>query len=158
MKLVLEGIQPNVGGELLYRLESFAFDVIPRPSDAVSSILVNDIELEVDDRGTLLCVTGLCPHPAWQPTDFTPPDARPGRLRATSDSDWVPGISKRLTPPYAWPMFVNRNVGSVCVGHAEARGTAIEFARGCIAVLNSESLVALWLRPTKLPPEHGTSP
>lgn len=158
MKFVLEKAQPNGSGTLVYRPESFAFDVLPRPSNAVGSVLVNDLELEVDHGGTVLCVTGLCPHPGWQPTDFPPPLARPGVLRVSSTSDWVPGISKRLTAPYAWPMSVNRNVGYVCVGNARAHGANLECAPGCIAVVDSETLVALWLRPTQLPPEHDPSP
>ena len=139
------------GFELLYRPADYSFDVVPRPSGAISSVLVNDLELEVNDEGIVLCATGLCPHTGWERTTHGPPDATRRTLRVEASDGWVPGISKRLTSPSAWRMFVNQTAGSVCVGNPEARTEGVEFAPGCVAVLEDKRLVALWLRPKELP-------
>jgi hypothetical protein len=151
MKFVIEEQPWEPISELIYRPEAYAFDAIPRPDSVVSSVLVNDTELEVDERGTVLCVTGLCPHPAWQRTGYEPPQARRLSLRVDANAEWVPGISRRLTGPSALPIFVNPRIGFVCIGDPQQRAEAVEFAPGCIALLNEGNLVALWLRPKELP-------
>jgi len=154
MKFAIDDSVWNRGSELVYRAQEYSFDSDPRPEGCISSVVVNDLELEVDDEGVVICVTGLCPHLAWQRTERAPPPARRHVLRVI-DQEWVPGISKRLTSPGEWPMFVNRSVGYVCVGSPEGRGVGIEFAPGCVAVLQDGQLLALWLRPKGIPPENS---
>jgi hypothetical protein len=71
------------------------------------------------------------------------------------EKEAVPGVSYRFTAPGAWPVWVNRTHGWVCIGESTYSNPviAVEFLRGCIAVLEKESLRAVWLHPEGLPPE-----
>ena len=113
-------------------------------------MVVNDVQLEVDDNGYMLCVSGLCAPAAWQETLVVPPPASRRIVRVEAGA-WVPGVSKRLTKAHEWPVFVNYRVGSVCIGNVDARSEAFEFASGCVAVISGEALLALWLTPRELP-------
>ena len=135
--------------QLVYRQSEHSFQAIPKPNGGITSILVNDLQLEVDDQGTVLYAWGLFPHAEkCDPTTSVPPTARRLRLRFIPDEHWVPGVSSRLnkTP---WSMFANKSEGWVGVGDPNVpyEAQAVEFAPNSIAVLVDNSIVAVWLKP-----------
>jgi hypothetical protein len=150
MKFIIGSTPWNRDFELIYRPEEYSFDSVPRPVDCVSSVLVNDLELELSDEGAVICVTGLCPHPGWQVRHLKSPAAS-RRTLFVAEENWTPGISKRLTGIQEWPMFVDYDAGCICVGKSDLLVGGVEFAPGSIAVLESQKLVAIWLRPRSLP-------
>ena len=136
--------------DLMYRPEEYSFDVEPKPQSGGSSLLVNDLQLEVDDDGRIIYVWGLCPYHAWSEKSLNVPCARSGALMVDIPDDLVPGISIRITRE-RWPVAVDRRSGWVRLGSDEAGDEAIEFAPGSIALLSDGRLVSLWLHPCSLP-------
>jgi len=135
--------------QLVYREAEHSFLAVPKPSGGITSVLVNDLQLEVDDRGTVLYAWGLFPHAEkCIPTTLLPPTTRRLRLRFIPDEDWTPGVSTRLNKQ-PWDVFANRSDGWVAVGTPETppNSEAIEFAPNSIAILDGDSIVAIWLKP-----------
>lgn len=144
----VESGQPP-SGELVYNANEHAFDTALRSEEGEASLLLNDLQLEVDGENRVLFVWGLCPRSIWIATKATTPKARPGRLRVRG-VELIAGTSKRLNPSERWPVMVNERSGWVCVGDPSAAGDAVLFAAGSVAVLDSGALKALWLKPAGL--------
>jgi hypothetical protein len=146
-------------GVLVYRAQDYAFGVEPRPKNADSSLVVNTIELMVDrSNNQILFLEGYCPYQGWKRASLEPPISQRGALRI-SGVELRRGMAEPLNSPGTyWGIQVDTATGWVCVGNARASGMrAIEFARGCVAVLDDGNLVALWLRPNELPSALTTS-
>ena len=135
-----------VSGRLIYRRSERSLDVEPRPEGGITSLLINDVQIEIDENGCLMYVWGLCPHDSWITTTFDPPEAELGRLRYATGS-LVPGVSKRLNAVKRWPVGYDTSSQWLCIGDASVRGETIAFAPDSIAALTAGDLVALWLRP-----------
>lgn len=137
----------------VYRESESSFAIEPPSNEGVSSALVNDLQLEVDEDGVVLYAWGLFPHPStWQPTVFSPPIARRRRMRIVVSDGWTPGVSRRLNAN-RWSTFVNTASGWVCLGDPEASQNvvAVEFAPNSVAVVEKGVVVAIWLRPRTIP-------
>lgn len=130
---------------------SFRFDA-PTCEDSYSSIVVNDLQLEIDHQGRVLYVWGYCPRVSWRKTSLRPPMSSPGCLVALIDPGHKPGISIRFTTDIAWPVFVDEKEGWVCLGDARQSESeiSIEFAQDSVAVLRGSELRAIWLRPRRI--------
>lgn len=141
-------------GKVVYRAEEYSFDFeAPSCDGGISSILINDVQLEIDEEGRVLWAWGVCPYSIWEQTSSTPPDYIRGSLVALLDKEIIPGVSYRLTEPGAWRVYVNPDQGWVCVGNLVESGSieAVEFATDTIAVVKDEVLKAIWLHPEKIP-------
>jgi len=141
----------DVGTRLVYRERDHAFDLEGERPKGVTSLLVNDLQLEIDQEGVVLYPWGLCPRSTWEPTEAMPPASVRGTLVAQFGEEIVPGVSRRISGGSRWPVYENRAARWVCIGDLEAEGNrrkGIEFAPGCVAVLDDHALVALWLRPS----------
>lgn len=134
-------------GQLVYRPDEHGLDVEPRPEQGVASLLVNDVQIEIDEDGNLIYVWGLCSHDSWRSARLDPPTAVPGRLRYVG-AEVVPGISRRLNADRHWLVSYDPSSRWLCVGDESIGGEAVEFGPDSVAVLNEAQLVALWLRPT----------
>jgi hypothetical protein len=143
--------QMPLRGTLVYREDEYSFDTEPRSENGVASLLLNDVQLEVDEEGRVLYVWGLCAHTAWAETDTEAPPAQPGVLRAAGIT-LAAGISKRINNNDPWPATVNRRGRWVCLGDPEIRtGQCVSFAPGSRAVLLDGEIKALWLHPKQIP-------
>jgi hypothetical protein len=134
-------------GQLVYRRSEWGLDVEPRPSGGVSSLQLNEVQIEVDEEGRLLYVWGYCPHESWQPATLDAPAATPGRLQYVG---WtiVRGVSIQLNPDKGWAVGYDSSSQWLCLGDASARAEMIGFAPDAVAALNEKKkLVALWLHP-----------
>ena len=121
------------------------------------SVLVNELQLEVDEENRVLYAWGLCPSTMWRPTRAMPPPALQQVLEVVTEKQMIPGVSLQVNQE-RWPVAVNAERGWVCVGDAEAGGsgeTPVEFAPGTIAVLAGDRLRAVWLHPQSLPIQVG---
>lgn len=119
------------------------------PCGGVTSAMVNDLQLEVDDDGNLLFAWGLFPRAyKCQPTLEDPPASSRCRLRLVSEEAWTPGMSRRINKD-RWDVFANHVTGWVCVGKVTPSegSVAIEFAPSSIGVLEGNEIVAVWLNP-----------
>lgn len=135
-----------VAGRLVYRRSEHSFDVEPRPERGVTSLLVNDIQIEIDPDGRLIYVWGLCPKESWRPATLDTPIVKPGRLQYVG-GEVVPGVSKRLNAGQRWAVNHDPSSQWLCIGDKSANGEKIAFAPGATAVLKEDELVALWLHP-----------
>lgn len=140
--------------KLVYRPDDYAFSAEPRPHNRSSSVLVNDLELIVDGPGgQVVLVEGYCPYQSWAVARLAPPASERAGLRVAG-VEFLPGVANELDDPRTrdWPVSVDPESGWLCIGDRTARHQGVEFAPGCVAVLDGETLVALWLRPASLPP------
>ncbi len=153
MKFEVLPVPDVVRNKLIYRSEDYAFNVDSRPETGITSLLVNNLQLEIDENGQILYVWGYCPYQTWRRTDSVPSSFIQGILLVHLETEIIPGVSNRLTEPGAWPIFVNPDIGWVCVGELDSSPTArsVEFALNSVAVIEDGLLRALWLHPENLP-------
>jgi hypothetical protein len=135
-----------VSGRLVYLRSERSLDVEPPPERGVASLLINDVQIEIDEDGRLVCVSGLCPHESWAPARLDPPSAKVGGLQYVNGTV-IPGVSKRLNTDNRWPARFDPSSGWLCIGDASVQTEAVAFAPGAIAVLTDDELAALWLHP-----------
>lgn len=147
--------QPE-SGRLVYRENDYGFVTEPRPETCGSSFTINELELMLDDeeRQRIVFVEGYCPHVGWRSAVLHPPAAHPGVL-VGAKSPLEAGDVVALHPrDERWSVLVDREIGWIRLGRdgpVEHR-SGVQFAPGAVAVLEREHLVALWLRPERLPP------
>src|SRR5438552_1910243 len=65
---------------LLYRPEEYSFDTEPRSIGSFTSVLVDDLNLEIDEVGRILAIWGMCPHTRWMTAPLVPPKAEAGEV------------------------------------------------------------------------------
>ena len=61
MKFIVQDPQEEQNFSLIYRDEDYSFDVEPLYGTGESSIMINDLQLEIDHEGRVLYAWGLCP-------------------------------------------------------------------------------------------------
>jgi len=66
-----------VSGRLVNRRSEHSLDVEPRPERGVTSLLVNDVQIEIDEDARLIYVRGLFPHESWTPATLDTPTGKP---------------------------------------------------------------------------------
>ena len=134
---------------LVYRESEHSFGVTPWQGGGVSSVLVNDINLEVDEDGLVLFPWGLCPRATWMSTILEVPSGPRRRLMIRAGAPTIPGTSRRLTPGERWPVYLSAQGPWICVGQPQPHDgqVVIEFSPGAMAVLDDGAqLEALWMR------------
>jgi hypothetical protein len=134
-------------GAVVYRDHEFSFDVEPEPIRGFTSILVNDLSLEIDEEVNLLSVWGLCPHPAWPRGAVLPSMAIRGAVKIRAGSPFSRGISVSLNQGDRWPIVYDKESGWVAVGALKNGEILVEFVSGAILGINgSGELRSLWLK------------
>jgi len=152
MKFIVQGPQEDQNFSLIYRPEDYSFDVEPIDGTGDTSIMINDLQLEIDHEGKIMYVWGLCPLIKYEEVDEFPLKYTTGSLVALLDKPPIPGISYRLNEDRRWMMYINRKKGWVCLGNPEIKDKQlVEFAPNCVATMDGQELIAVWLHPEKLP-------
>ncbi len=152
MKFLIQEPQEDQNFLLVYRDEDYSFDREPHDETGFTSIIINDLQLEIDNEGKILYVWGLCPLIKYTETEEAPRKYKAHSLVALLDKPPVPGISYRLNQNQRWMVYINRKKGWICVGNPETKDKQlIEFAPNCIATMDGQELIAVWLHPEKLP-------
>ena len=114
-------------------LEDYSFDVEPLDGSGETSIMINDLQLEIDHEGEIMYVWGLCPLIEYKLTDEVPQGYKLHSLVALLDLPPRPGISYRLNKDGRWPVYINPNEGWVCLGNPMTKNKQlIEFAPNCV--------------------------
>jgi hypothetical protein len=137
---------------LVYRASEYAFNTDPRPTTTDTSVLVNTLELRID-RSTkqVVFVEGYCPYHAWKAASLSPPPHRTAALHI-ADTWLERGVSVALTPrSVVRETCVDPQNGWICIRTSTNGGDAVEFAPGCVAVLECGQIHSLWLHPRELP-------
>ena len=147
-------IQEN-GIEKRYTLiyDSLVFGTNPDYDESFTSILINDIQLEINELGEIMYVWGYCPLVAYEKTEEIPKKYESKRLAAILDETPIPGVSYRINDVKGWPLYINISEGWVCFGDPKLLGDKrVEFFPNAIAILENQEIRTLWLKPEKLPP------
>jgi|ERR1700722_954161 len=152
MKFLIQQAQEKQNFSLVYRPEDYSFDIEPLDGTGDSSIMINDLQLEIDHEGKIMYVWGLCPLVKYRETDKFPFKYKTGCLVVLLDKPLVSGISYRLNEDRRWPIYVNKKKGWVCLGNPETKNKQlIEFAPDCVAAIDEKQFIAIWLHPRQLP-------
>lgn len=152
MKFNIQKSQSDRHFSLIYREAEFSFDSEPHDGSGFASIMINDLQLEIDDKGCIIYVWGLCPLIKYEETSKVPRDYSSNSLVAVLDKPPIPGISYCLNEKNRWPLYINKGQGWVCIGDPNIQDKPmVEFVPHCIAVLDDEEIVTLWLKPQTMP-------
>jgi hypothetical protein len=68
----------------------------PTPGGGFTSVLIDDLNLEVDRSGRIISVWGMCPHTRWKAATLVPSPADEGVLFLIPDRVLLPGVSERI--------------------------------------------------------------
>lgn len=135
---------------LLYRSDEFSFAVSPRQEN-FTSVLVNDINLEVDEEGRVISVWGLSPYIGWKKSILTAPHAEFADVFYVPDSPLERSVSTRVSDK-RWPVFVDRSSGWVHFSGGCTSSIAAKVLTGLILEIDScGQLCGIWLCPAELP-------
>ena len=152
MKFVIQKSETAPRFSLVYREEDYSFDIEPHDGRGFTSIMINDLQLEIDDEGKIIYVWGLCPLIKYEETNETPTSYESNSLVALLDKPPIPGISYRLNENERWPIYINKKKGWVCIGNPKINSKQmIEFVPNCVATLENQEITAIWLKPKDLP-------
>lgn len=148
---------PMTAATPIYVANDYAFSAEPRPEGCALSVSLNELQLMVDENNRrVVFVEGYCPHFRWKVRTFVAPTARQAGLIVVFDEEPVPGVSRRVSGEARWSTFADPRSGWICIGEEPGleAGSAVEFARDTIAVLDEQGrLRSLWLRPAHIPRE-----
>jgi len=155
VRFQLEDEQPQESFALVYRAEECSISPDPFPGGGEASLLINDVNLELDNRSRVLYAWGYCPLVRATATTEKPKRGRVAMLSANLEEALVPGSSLRLNTADRWPVYLNDEVGWICIGEPRVPAHAIwvEFASATVAALIDAEIRALWMRPVTLPKE-----
>ena len=140
---------------IIYRHEEYSFDVEESiEGHDFTSIMVNDLQLEINDEGKIIYVWRLCPLIEFAKTDEFPREYKSCNLVAILDKPPIPGISYRINETERWPIYINKKKGWVCIESPNTKNKQlIEFAPNCVATMEGQEIVAVWLHAKKLSSE-----
>jgi hypothetical protein len=148
MRFILQPTNVSADFHLIYRNEEHSFDIEPFIGGGISSIMINYLQLEIDENGKILYVWGYCPLIKFEETNKFPKNYKFGKLFALLDEPIIPGISHRLNEEEAWPVYINKKRQWICLGNPEIDNKQlIQFAPNSIAVLENNTIIAIWLNP-----------
>ncbi len=147
MKFALKNTPFNKNFTLYYDRDDYCFITEPFPNECVMALLVNDVQLGLDDNGTLQGLWGLCPLIIFNETDAFPQKFVSTALVALLEKKLPLGVCSRINQENNWPLFINKKNKWICIGDPNTHLTMVEFAPSCIASLSDDQLVALWLHP-----------
>lgn len=133
---------------LHYDSEDYAFDMEPVVNAVAFNLVLNYLNLSVDLDNKIVQIWGYCPYTSWMPKSITVPEYVKGELIVMSELK--PGFSYSINQDER-EIYVNYNTGWICIGNPEKKNNAVEFINDCIAILEDEELVSLWLKPIALP-------
>lgn len=148
MKFLIEYTNSTEQRLLFYRPDEYSFDIEPTVHEIDFDLIINQLNLTVvDDK--VVQVWGFCPYGGWIKSNYSVPKFEKGILKV--QTELKPGFAYGINNGKDWPVYVNIKTGWVCIGDPEKINKAVEFINNCVAVVNNEELVSLWLKPKTLP-------
>lgn len=153
---VARGVQQVPQRELLYRRKEYSFDMEPPPTQNFTSVLIDDLNIEIDDSGRVVSVWGVCPYTRWKEATLIPPSADVGTLYVNSGSPIARGVSAQVNRDKYLPTFVDRKSGWIKIEAKKAPASAVKVFPGVIFEIDEHGdFCALWLKPrTQVSPAH----
>jgi hypothetical protein len=131
---------------VVYRASEYSFDVEPQPG-GFSSVLINDLHLEVDLGGKIVSIWGLCPHLSWVEADLAPPDAHEGDAYFIENAPTLAGVSVSLNPGNRFPVFFEPGSGWIQIDGGRKPSAAVRlFQNAVLEVDASGQFSSLWIK------------
>lgn len=135
---------------LVYRPQEYSFDMVPPLKGGFTSVLIDDLNMEVDDSGKVISVWGMCPHTRWVDASLVPPAAKVGALFVSSEGQLLRGVSVQVNGTKYLPTYADRRSGWVQIRSSAAPATAIQVFSGVVVEIDEHGQFAsLWLQPQK---------
>jgi hypothetical protein len=139
---------------LIYRPAEFSFDVEPELG-GFTSVVVNELSLEIDEAGKIIKAWGYCPHLAWVKATIVPPRADLREVTVISDETFLRGVSQSVNADRRWPVLVDEKLGWVCLDSGNTATSFAEIFPGLALGLDEgQRLSAIYLKPKCLPQLH----
>ena len=145
MKFKLIDKKPVCSSFLVYRKDEFSFDTEPDPEPSFSTILFDDLGIELDEQGLVQSIGGFCPYPSWMPAKLAFPNFEKCKIKVILKDRLEAGISYRYNDA-PWPVYFDQHSSIVCIGDPLVISKAIMFASDAVMVLTHDKPVSLWLR------------
>lgn len=137
--------------QLVYRVDDLSFDVEPG-QNGFTSILVNELSIEIEESGKISSVWGYCPYPSWIKSKIAPPSANRSSAFAIGDAPFLMGVSQKANTDGRWQVFVDWQSGWVSLDSGHQIKRSVEIFSGAILGLDcNQQLVTVYLRPDRLP-------
>lgn len=139
-------------GKLTYIKSEHSFSMEGTDSGD-ASVLVNDVNMELNGNGRVVSLWGYSPMANWKTCAVKPPPSSINDHALVFIDKLIPGTSKRINSDKTWPVYYDSASGWVCfsgltVGEVD---TVIQFLPNCYAAFVDNSLIAIWLKPEFLP-------
>ena len=96
--------------ELVYRRNEYSFDMEPPPNRNFTSVLVDDLNIELDDTGRVVSVWGGA-YTRWKDAPLRRPSAKVGAVSVNSDAPLARGVSVQVNQNKYLPTFFDRCSG-----------------------------------------------
>ncbi|HET9638265.1 MAG TPA: hypothetical protein VFP12_03580 [Allosphingosinicella sp.] len=134
---------------VFYREEDFAFDTVPAAVSTFTSILLDDVNLEVDEIGKVIAIWGLCPHTMWKEAILIPPAVPAGELLVQNDLPLEQGVSIRISlAGKHLATYLDKNNGWVKIEHKCEVEMSVHILPNVIVDLGPDREIAqLWIKP-----------
>jgi hypothetical protein len=145
MNFEINNISEFSNNELIYYRDEHSFSVEGERLDSYTSLLINDIQLQMDEDGNLLYVDGYCPLVHKKPIDIRPANIIKAKIRFKEINKLDAGISKRINDEERWSIYENDEW--ICIGNPNNQDSFIEFANGCVLGFLNNTIVSIWLKP-----------
>lgn len=131
---------------LVYRPAEFSFDMAPSTQGGFASVLINDLNFEINNSGELISIWGMCPYTTWIESELRPPVSKLGSLLLISDKPFLRGASIRLNKQKQLPVVFDKKTGWLQIRDEIRPGVAVEISQGVIVELSQDlRFSALWL-------------
>ena len=152
MKFIIKKHEKIHNYSILYRSEDLSFDAEPLEEGGITSIMINDLQLQINEKGEIIYVWGYCPLFKHEETNQAPKNYESNTLIAVLDKPLIPGVSYRLNEDERWPIYINNKKEWICIGNPNTKGKKmIEFVPNCIATMDGQDLIAIWVHPKDFP-------
>lgn len=149
MDVIIKDYIEDIPFEMFYRKKYEEFDTEPYEKCVHgTSLLINDLELEIDEDAKVRLVAGYAPLNPHHTTRKYPKRFEKGSIYFSFDPKRVPAGTHQLNNDGAWPLYFNEKRGWICIGDPEIKDRQlVEFAPDAVASIKKSKIVALWLKP-----------
>lgn len=136
---------------LVYRSNENSFDTLPSRDTGITSVLLDDLNLEIDGSDRVIGVWGLCPIGRWKEMRLTPPTAHPGELLLVANPPLLAGVSVSLNKERYLPVYADYDSGWVQIKDVFVPFESVQIYPGVIVELSNDGQIcSLWLRPERV--------
>ncbi len=131
---------------VIYRKKEYSFDTNPKMNTDLD-LMLGDLFLGADSETRLiLSISGYNNINGWISKSLQPPVFFEGELILAENIK--PGIAKKIKGSEFWKTYFDQESGWICIGDNtfSTQNIGVKFLANAIAILNNNSLKALWIK------------